>query len=163
MRFSNIVIQECNPNMDIVTIVSTLFSILATIHNTNGYFLANPTIPRLDWLWERYCSPQPPNLPNYHPAKQDFATEIMWLLQWWLLRIPPKTPSLNRLLPFKIAQYILQHLVYKYKLEHSYYFNPLTCPLDMITNFGSIPVLGSFQIFWYPPGLGIPTNIISHN
>jgi hypothetical protein len=83
-----ITIQDCNPYKDILTnkpIIQTHAS-KANVYDQNGNHIATLTTERLQWLWNQLSHNNLQHLTNFlHPPPQGFETEILWLIQRYIL------------------------------------------------------------------------------
>jgi DNA-directed RNA polymerase subunit L len=96
--------------------------------------MATITINRLQWLWDQFSH----NNHTHHnfdlqPPSQSFEKEILWLIQRYITILPkkkPKTIQTNNL-HHTLHSPITTTLIESFKITHSYYSSPLTCPTQL--------------------------------
>ena len=162
--------QECNPDRDILVNKPTIQiqDLESHIYDQDGNYMATITTNRLHWLWNRYSHNNLPHLSNFlqHPP-QDFETEILWLIQRYITILPKEKPK-SILLDnnhHTLHPDITILLINSFKITHSYYSSPLTCPIQLTQYnsphnwdiiFGSLGQTKSSR--WNEVGLAYPTN-----
>lgn len=72
--------------------------------------------------------------------KMDIATKGLWMIQRYLVDIPPKIPKTGQkpTLAYQHGLFqtqLLQHIINTYNLQHSYYSSPLSCPIGITKYF----------------------------
>ena len=142
-------------------------NLLSRIYDHSGKYMATITTERLHWLWNRYSHNNLPHLTNIlQPPPWDFETKILWLVQRYitiLLKKKPKIiqPNNNH---YTLHPKITKFLVKSFKITHSYYPSPLTCPIQIMQYdsphnwniiFGSVGHAKSSR--WKGIGLAHPT------
>ena len=110
----------------------------------------------------------PQHLTNFlQPPPQDFETKILWLIQQYIIILPKKKPKTiqPRNLHQTLHPEITKTLINSFKITHSYYSSPLTCPTQLTQYnsphnrdiiFGSMGHTKSSRWTWI--GLAFPTN-----
>ena len=129
-------IQECNPDKDIITNKPTIQiqDKMSNIYDQKGNYITSLKTERLQWLWNCFCCNRLPHLANFlQPPPQDFETEVLWLIQQYITILPKKKPknippnNLHHTLHPDITKLLIE----SYKITHSYYSSPLTCPMQL--------------------------------
>ena len=172
LKFTNLKthIQECNPDKNILVNEPTIQTNAseADIYDQNGNHVVTLTIERIQWLWAQFSQNNPHHLTNFlQPPPQDFETEILWLIQRYITILPKKKPKIiqPRNLHQKLHPEITKTLINSFKITHSYYSSPLTCPIQLTQYhsphnrdilFGSMGHANSSR--WSGIGLAFPTD-----
>lgn len=135
---------------------------------TEATRLATLKTERLLWLWNQFSQTNLPHLTNFlQPPPQDFETKILWLIQRYITIFPKKKPKNIRPsnLHHTLHPDITKLLIESFKITHTYYSSPLTCPtqLTQYNSPHSIDILfGSMghakSSCWKGKGLVFPTN-----
>ena len=160
--YTQIFINECNPEKDIITNTDTLQIINEQTHiyeNTGNYLITIPTT-RLKWLWQQY------NKANYSshgliPHTQTFENEVVWLYQRYNRKITKNDPvkTTQHTLPVSI----IDSITITFNISHSYFSSLVTCstqiskfysPFDRDKVFGSLGT--AFQYKWKGIGYAHP-------
>lgn len=135
LNFTNLKIsmQESNPDKDILVNKPTIQiqASLTHVYNQSGNHVATITTDRLQWLWNQYSHNNLPHLTNFlQPLPQDFKMDILWLIQAYSLRKNQKNihPDNNH---HTLHLDISCLLIDSFKITHSYYSSPLTCPTQL--------------------------------
>ena len=128
--------QECNPDKDIQVNQPTIQiqDLKTNIYDQRGNYMATITLERLQWLWNQFSYHQPTQLvSSLQPPPQDYETEILWLIQRYitvLLKRKPKTIQPKNM-HHTIHMAIIKTVIKSFKITHSYYSFPLTCPTQL--------------------------------
>ena len=94
--------KECNMDKDIHTITPTIQiqSLDVNIFDHTWAYIASIPLTRLQWLWDRYTPNKTHHMANFlQPPQQDFVTEILWLLQCYVVILPKKITKKKILTP----------------------------------------------------------------
>ena len=129
--------------------------------------MATITTERLQWLWSQFSqNVLTTKNQSLQPPPQNFETEILWLIQRYITILPkrkPKTIQPNNI-HNTLHPDITKILIESFKITHSYYSSPLTCPIQLAqyysphnrdTIFGSKGHAQSSR--WNGIGLAYPT------
>jgi ribonuclease HI len=96
-------------------------------------------LDRIQWLWNQFTHNNNQHLTNFlQPPPQDFETEVLWLLQRYITILPKKKPKIiqSQNLHQTLHPEITKALITSFRITHSYYSSPLTCPIE-ITQYNS--------------------------
>ena len=106
----------------------------ANVYDQNGNHISTLTTERLQRLWNQFSHNNLQHLTNFlHPSSQGFETEILWFIQEYVIILPKKKPkmiqpnNLHQTLHPKITKVVIN----SFKITHSYYSSPLTCPTQL--------------------------------
>ena len=138
LRIANLRIstQEQNRDNDILANKPTIQiqDLVYNIYDQNGNYIATLNTERLPWLLNRFSHNNLPHLTNFlQPMPQDFETEILWLIQSYITILPKKKPKNIRPtnLHHTLHPDITKLLIESFKIAHTYYSSPLTCPTQL--------------------------------